>query len=163
MTKNVTSTNAMANIVSPLPASEVIDRLERRAQQGKLPGFARQSENSCKVLVFAGMFDHEMTLSMRTQGATTVVEPSLRMLRRMPTIIWVVLALSLYPGLPITDSMMRVYFGWYDAWSGATWWWYVPMTLLAVPAVLKQMKSARIEARIEGGKKMEEIAKVVES
>jgi len=143
-----------------LAPGEVVDRLERRARKGKLPGFRREGERSCSVLVFAGAYDHRLTLRAETDGT---VRSDLRMLRKLPVIVAGVLVLATWPGLPLTDSMLRIYFDWYDNAPIRTWWWYLPMMLLAIPVVLKQLAKARGEARAEAKKTLIEVAPAIEA
>lgn len=164
-TDNSTTDGAHAGvsaIETSLGPDEVMAKLEKRARQGKLAGFVKLGARRFRVLVFAGVFDHEMAIELReTPSGGARLEPTLTMLRRAPVVAWVGVVLMFVPGLPLTDSMMRAYFRWYDAWSGATWWWYVPMTLLVVPVLLKQIESARAEAQREGEKVLKDIQRAL--
>ncbi len=66
----------------------------------------------------------------------------------LPIVYAVVLVLTVWPGVWLTDSMLRTYFTSYDF---TTAYWYVPLTLPFVPwgmwtAIKKSRKSARVEA-----------------
>ncbi|HBS28996.1 MAG TPA: hypothetical protein DEB06_06000 [Phycisphaerales bacterium] len=146
-----------------------VDGVARLSRQGKLPGFERrpaedQSARSFRVLAFGGVFDHELCASVRPapSGAGGVLATfSLRVLRKTPAILLGVLALTLWPGLPLTDSMLRLTFGWYDRLGVQTWWWYLPLWAISLPPLRTQWKRARAEARADALKQIEKIAGAV--
>ncbi len=157
---DVAEAPALPALHTDVPPAEVVDRLEKRAQKGKLPGFEREGAESCSVLVFAGLYDHRLRI---TPGSGGPIGLELRMLRRMPAIVIGVLVLATWPGLPLTDSMLRIYFDWYDAWPIQTWWWYLPMMALCIPVVWKQISAARREALVEATKILAEVSPIIEA
>jgi hypothetical protein len=120
--------------VACTPAT-AIARLAAAAKRGKLPGFiAGASEKSCAVEAYGTVFDHQLTLHLEPAGAGTNITFSLKRLPKKPLIFAVVLLLTIWPGWPMTDSMLRTWWGWYDtlpSWTTAAW--YLPTTVLPIP------------------------------
>jgi len=138
----------------PLPISltpiQVCERLTVLSQSGKLPGYDDANRagrfNALFVAdIFAQPFDRRLIARVEhtDQGPRLVytVRPKLR----NPAIYAIVLLITLWPGLPITDSIISSYSDWYAAHI-ATWWWYLPLMALCVPAVAKQARKSAAEA-----------------
>jgi len=148
---------------SALGPEAFVECAARLSRQGKLPGFARltpekSGEAAFRVLAFGGVFDHEVVARVRpAEGGGSEASFTLRALKKVPAIMIAVLVLSVWPGLPLTDSMLRLYFDWYAQSGVQTWWWYLPCVLLALPPLWKQWKRAGVEA-VEDARK--QIAKV---
>jgi hypothetical protein len=71
----------------------------------------------------------------------------LQLLRKMPFIFAVVLVLTLWPGLPLTQSMLVTYFSRYRWSEVITAAWYVPLTVLPVLWWLpRAVRKSRAEA-----------------
>jgi hypothetical protein len=65
---------------------------------------------------------------------------------------WVLTALTVYPGVLLTDSLLATYFLWYPRSIWFTCAWYLPITVLPVPWMWKwawgeSSRVARGEAR----------------
>lgn len=50
--------------------------------------------------------------------------------RRMPWIYALLLIATVWPGVWVTDSMLKTYFSWYTI---PTWWWYLPLSVIPLP------------------------------
>lgn len=124
------------DLATPLESAEVLRRLESLSRRGKLPGFEPGRGGVLfATAAFGEPFDHR--LEARAEGAgPTTLRYSLRMLRRLPLIYTVVIALSIWPGVWLTDSMLRAYF---DSYDYKTWMWYLPITVLPLPPMLVRM------------------------
>ena len=52
----------------------------------------------------------------------------------MPAMMGVAMVATVWPGLPMTDSMLRSWIATYDSWP---WWvtyaWYIPLGILPLP------------------------------
>lgn len=139
-------------ICSQTPA-RVIEALSTMSKRGRLAGYQtlRQPSSSdpggaYRVLAFGGIYDHEMLARVEPNGAGSRVEFKLRLLRKMPVIAVVLIVVSIFPGLQITDSMLKTYFSWYQF---ETAWWYIPLVVLTVPFMWKQYRDAVKAVRID--------------
>ncbi|MCC6952114.1 MAG: hypothetical protein IT433_11815 [Phycisphaerales bacterium] len=121
----------LTEIVTPLEREEILKRLETAARRGRLPGYQPGRDGE---LFGAEELGHpfDFRLSVRAEGVNggTRLTWTTRMLPKMPTIFGAVLALSVWPGVWLTDSMLRAYFSGYDY---RTWMWYLPVTVLPIP------------------------------
>ena len=143
---------------APVPASEAIDRLEALAKRGKLAGFERTSGASCTVAAHGTPFDGSLDVSGEEAEGGSRGELSHGLAMKWPVGYGVILLLVVWPGVVLTESFL-VGFGWYNALAGMTgpvepwftWAWYIPMTLLPAPfmlrsAVRKSLASSREHA-----------------
>lgn len=114
------------------------------SRRGRLAGFsAGPGPAEFRATLFSEPFDHELRAGIQPQpGGGSVVNSTARMLPRMPAIFLVVLILTVYPGVLLTDTMIPGEWGWID-----TWIWYVPITALPIPWLwMKWMKKCRAAA-----------------
>lgn len=76
------------------------------------------------------------------------------MSRRGPLVFGLVLALSVWPGLPITDGFLQSLL-WYErlmaGWP-ATWMWYLPLAALPAPFALLTAVGRSRKAAMEHAK-----------
>jgi hypothetical protein len=133
-----------------LQRDEVLKTLEIAARKGKLAGFEkREGPESFEVEAFSTPFDHLLLATATQASAGTRLSFRLRMLRKSPAILAVIIIVSVWPGLPLTHSMLLTYFSWYS--HVATWVtaaWYLPLTVLPFFWFLpKQLKRSSKEAR----------------
>lgn len=125
------------SLTTPLTPQAAMARLDAAARRGQLAGFTPSTDGrSFKVEAFAEPFDHELlaTWSDPTSGSVTPGHAHLKftllMLRKAPLIFWAIAIFSVWPGVWLTDSMLRMYFTSYDF---PTWVWYLPLTVLPLP------------------------------
>lgn len=115
------------------PAS-ILTRLEAAAKRGKLAGFRAISSTSPDGLFviqdFGGPFESTLTARAVPQAGSTELAFSRRMQPRLAWVYLVVLIITVWPGVWLTDSMLRTYFTGYDY---QTWMWYLPLTAPFVP------------------------------
>lgn len=146
---------AMPDIRSPLPPEEAVARLERLAKRGGLPGFDRLparaggacGETGFKALVFGAPFDRELIARAEAaEGGGCIIRGRARLRMKLPVMYAIIIALTIWPGVWLTDSMLRIYFSWYRI---ETWWWYLPLCALVIPAVRKQWKASESAAASE--------------
>jgi hypothetical protein len=116
----------------PLSPEAVLQKLETASRRGKFPGFVSTGTGrQFRVRDFGGPFESVLETSLRG-GNPSGTELQFR-LRLRPTLIWVylvVLMATVWPGVWLTDSMLRTYFPGYDY---HTWMWYLPLTAPVVP------------------------------
>ncbi|MDF1808854.1 MAG: hypothetical protein P1U42_04080 [Phycisphaerales bacterium] len=129
-------------------SSEVIkERLLTLSKKGKLPGFDSNSSDGVASVIAHGVpFDSTM-LIMHESGK---VHFRIKLLKLIPTIFAITLIVTIWPGLPLTEGFLRS-FQWYDNLLGKigieTWHWYLPLTILPAPFV---MKSSIAKSRTSG-------------
>lgn len=128
----------LAPIASEKSAAAICDALERMSKKGKLPGFVRAGDGGLFSVDAQGTpFDRRLVGEAVEKDGTTQLRWSLVTPRKWPVGIAVVLALTVWPGLPITDSLLQTYFpGSYGSWTSGwfkTWMWYLPLTVLPIP------------------------------
>lgn len=137
-----------------LSPAEIRARLDSAARKGNLPGWqsadgsANPRPELFAITDFAGPFEH--ILSARAEPGTdgTTLRFELRVKPTMPLVYLAVLVATVWPGVSLTDSMLRSYFTGYD-WR--TWMWYLPLTVPFVPLALagawkKSRRSAKAQA-----------------
>jgi hypothetical protein len=138
----------------------VLDSMRALSKAGKLPGYteahaakpaagespASAQREAFRVACFAAPFDRELLATVvSATESETVLAFRPRMLLKVPLIMLVVCVLSVWPGVWLTDSMIRTYFPSYD-WN--TNLWYIPLTVLSVVWYgLSAWRKAKAEAR----------------
>jgi len=149
----------LATLESSRTRAEVLDRLANAARRGRLAGFRRlEGGASFEFDAYATPFDYRGigTIEPRADGAGSVIRFETRVRRKMVVIAAVVLIATLWPGLPLTESMIDTYWAWHRV-HVQTWWWYVPMWALGLPWVWSAWKKCRREAE---GEARQMIAKI---
>ena len=149
---------ALAPIASEKSAAQICDTLERLSKQGKLPGFVRGGDGGLFSVDAQGTpFDRRLVGEASEHGGRTTVSWRLVTARKWPVGIALVLAVSVWPGLPITDSLLQTYFpGSYGAWTSgwfATWMWYLPLTVIPIPwfwkSTFAKVRASTLEHAVE--------------
>lgn len=117
------------------PAAEVVRRLEAAARKGKLPGFEPGSGNELfRVSDFGRPFESRLVAKVLESDASgSTLGFSVQMKPVMPAVFALILAITIWPGVWLTHSMLRAYFSGYDY---QTWMWYLPLTVPFVPLAL---------------------------
>jgi len=142
----------LPTLYSALSPEEVIAALDVSARKGKLPGFAAEPPRRAFLIAdfgkpFESTLIGEMAEATDRPGMKSRIAFSVRMKPTMPTVFMLVLIASVWPGILLTDSMLRMYFSWYTI---PTWWWYLPMTVPFVPfAWWKAWKVSRASGHAE--------------
>lgn len=151
-------------IDAPITPVGAIERMSELAKRGRLAGFRvveppRDDRGATvRMLVFGGVYDHELIVGLAPAGPGSRLSFRLRLLPRTPAIAAVIIALTIFPGLPLTDSMLNTYFSWYRI---ETWWWYLPLVLLMLPMMWRQYRAARAEAVREASATVERLARLL--
>ncbi len=153
----------LAPIESEKSGEQICDALEGLSKKGKLPGFVRAGDG--------GLFSVEAQgtpLDRRLVGVGEAVEGGTRVSwrlvlpRKWPVGIAAVLALTVWPGLPITDSLLQTYLpGSYGAWTNGwfkTWMWYLPLSVVPIPwfwrSMMSKVRTSTLEHAIETREKI---------
>jgi hypothetical protein len=148
----------LPRLISPLSGIEVVSKLDAAARRGKLPGFHKGGagpNGGEEVLFHLTDFGHpfESILEARSapHGSGSALQFSLRLRGRMLWIFIISMVLTVWPGVWLTDSMMRTYFSGYSLGMWGTCAWYLPLTVPFVPlgiwrAIQKSRSSAHASA-----------------
>jgi len=164
----------LPTIVSPVPAEQIPALLDAEARKGRLAGLVTNAEGSGRQFavrdfghpfegVLTGLIESvrpatgDTTNDSAPVGDQSRVTFTLKLKPMLPIVFATVLIASVWPGVLLTDSMLKTYFTWYTI---PTWWWYFPLTIPFIPfAWLKAMRRSResmhteaaeIVARIDG-------------
>ncbi len=127
-------TKPLGEVRTPLSAASVVERLNSAARRGKLAGFVASPAGSStlfNVAAFGAPFDGVLAArAVERDGATSLLfETRLRPL--MPWVFAVVLVLTVWPGVILTESLVATMIPG-SAWR-YTWWWYIPLSAPFVP------------------------------
>jgi hypothetical protein len=129
-----------------LSPDQILARLDEMARRGRLPDFRPCAGDALFAVCGLGYpFEHELIARATPNGSGTTLSFTLRMRCRMPLVAGIVLALTVWPGVWLTDSMLRTY---WEAYDFNTYLWYLPLTILPIPfgwvkAVRRSRESAR--------------------
>lgn len=161
-----TPTNASTEhppvVSAPIAPKDAMRALDRASKQGNLPGFEQRSDNQFRALVYGEPFDRELigTISAESDGCR--IDSELRLLLKMPVLSVVLVVVSIWPGVWLTDSMVQTYFASYPNSFWVTAAWYLPLTVIPLPWALRTMwrKSERV-AKEELIKTIEKIERAI--
>jgi hypothetical protein len=131
-------TEPVPEVLTKLSPPGVLARLDRTSRRGKLPGFTGEHrEGLCAVSAFGEPFDRLMIVKTEPEpDGRTRLRWTLKLDLRVPTLLLILMAITVWPGEPLTDSLLKTYFGFYNEWTQGwfkTWMWYLPLTVPAVP------------------------------
>jgi hypothetical protein len=70
---------------------------------------------------------------------------------------------SIWPGVWFTDSMLSTYFDWYPRSQWFTYAWYIPLSLLGIPAMWKFFKHSEKKTHAESLEVIKKIAATIEA
>lgn len=159
-------------IPAPLPVlrasltpGQIVDRLDKASRRGKLAGF-RRSDNPASPFyleVFGKYFDRRLRVEMSPNtDASPERSTTLRFRNRVKQlrvyIFWLVILISIWPGVSLTDSILATYFSWYPREFWVTCAWYLPLTVLPVPWMW--LTAWRQSARIADAEARDSIGKI---
>lgn len=161
---SVPATGALPELSSPLSGVEIVAKLDASARRGKLPGFHKsESDILFKLTDFGTPFESilEARATPSDIGSDLRFTPKLK--PTMPWIFIAILVVSVWPGVWLTDSMVRTYF---TSYSDVSFWvtcaWYLPLTILPAPfAFMQAVKKSRRTAHEESLMLIEKIRGLV--
>lgn len=145
---SVPVTAELPKVWVPIGFHEIAPRLETAARRGKFAGFRHgQDAVAFRVHDFGGPF--ESVLSARADGAGgggTTLAFTLSLRTGLAWVYFATLILTVWPGVWLTDSMLRTYFTGYNY---QTWMWYIPLTAPFVPwAMWTAIRRSRARGRV---------------
>lgn len=142
--------NPFASIRTPKSSQEIVSLLEAHAKKGKLPGFEPKGvQGLFRVDAFGMSVDYDLVAHATGDASGTELTFTLVSQRKFHLVMAISIVLTIWPGMWMTDSMLRTWFRSYDF---ATWMWYVPIMILPLPwlwysVTLKSRKAASEHAR----------------
>lgn len=127
-------TTQLPTIQTTLDADAVVAKLRNRSKRGKLPGFSDSPiEGIASVAAYGTPFDGTLSVHHESNQLRFAVQLN----KKLPALFALILVLTVWPGLPLTDSFLSNFL-WYEkllAKGLETWMWYVPTTILPLPFV----------------------------
>lgn len=149
-----TTENHIATVETELTRDEILARLGTMSKRGNLAGYEPGGADGADASFAAHGAPFEGRVLVRAADRRAAFE--LHMPARAPLIFALVLVLTVWPGLPITDGFMHT-FVWYERLMASapwmdTWVWYLPLTAIPAPfawrsAVRKSRASSLAHAR----------------
>lgn len=156
-------------IRSPLSAADARAALTQAGRRGRVPGFDAVGSDGFRIDCDAVPFEHVLlgVIEPSSDGRSTI---TLRTQRRrlMPGIFAATLALTVWPGVWLTDSLLGVYWSAYGVWSEQMPWltyaWYLPIAVLPLPWVWRSLtRRSRAMAAESAAKLVETLRSVVDA
>lgn len=148
-------------------ADAIVARLDEAARRGKLPGFsdARSGGGAgaggalFTITDFGSPFESVMVATALRADSDTRLSFEVRVKPLMPAVFAAVLVVTVWPGVWLTDSLLRTYSSWYMSLPDwVTYAWYLPLTApFCPPAFLAAVRKSRAAAAMEA---QELVAKV---
>ena len=151
----------LPSVETTLSPDEVKSRLTKLSKKGKLAGFEPSEPSAlCSVAAHGAPFDSKMLI--RHDGDTLEFECVL--LPMMPRIFVLLLIVTVWPGLPLTEGFL-VSFDWYTGLMSKigidTWHWYLPLTILPAPfaylGAIKKSKQSAHKSALEAIEKVQSV------
>lgn len=102
-----------------------------------MPGF-HPAVGSFRVRIFGEAFERELIASIAPEGEGSVVRFRLRLMPMMPLVLGITTLVAIWPGVWLTDSMLKAYYPPAQDWW-PTWAWYLPLTVLPLPWAARSM------------------------
>ncbi len=143
---------AFPTIRSACSSDEILARIAKLSQRGRLPGFEPgQGDVLFTATVFGQPFDKVLETRAETNtDNTTTLHFEARLKPILPWTFGIMTALTIWPGVWLTDELLVTYFQWYDY---ITWMWYLPITVLPLPwmarSIMRKSEAASVESTTE--------------
>lgn len=165
--QQTTPTFSSRRVTSPLGVADALARIASLSKRGKLAGFEKSGEHGFHAAVHGKPFDSVLLCELRKAGGEAgsgcVIEARVRLRRGLPWVFGVVVALSVWPGVLLTDSLLNTWFSWYPNETWKTYVWYVPLTVLPLPwMVRKVMRQSRSSGGEHAAEQIEKIRAAVD-
>lgn len=125
----------LPDLTVELSPTGILTRLEEAARRGRLAGFeAGEKGVLFKTCAFSSPFEGELLAHAEsTDSGGTRLRFSTRMKKKLLYVFVVVLLVSIWPGMPITESVLASLVpSWRWLWA-TTVWWYLPLSVIGAP------------------------------
>lgn len=128
----------LPGVETELDPSVVGERLEAEARRGRFAGWNAEQGPGGQIGTlsdFGTPFESRMVVRAEraADGGGTLLRFERRIQPRVPLIVLVALIATVWPGVVLTDSILRTYWASYDY---RTWMWYLPLTAPFVPLAM---------------------------
>lgn len=156
---------AWGHFVCGVSAERVRDTARTLSRRGKLPGFEGGGPGGelFSFAAFGAPIDYRVAAVASADVTGTRVAFHAKARMKVPLIFLLVAAASVWPGGPITDSLVRSYFPSYGYPQWVTWAWYLPITVLPLPFMFWRMwKNSKAAAHEHGVESIEVIRAALE-
>ena len=151
---------SLPSIKTDLDQSEIARRAKRLSERGKLPGFHPNTPGGLfEAIAFGNPFDYRLIASHQPGQLNFHI----KIKSKMPAIFWIVMALTIWPGVLFTDSLLNTWFGWYPNQTWITYAWYLPITIIPLPWLHRSiMAKTRAAALVHAHEQIATLAKALE-
>jgi len=152
----------LAPISTALTANEVNARLLKLSKGGKLPGYEGNPDHALAAVAAHGTpFDSKLYIH-HDSGQLSF---EIKLMQTMPIVFLVVIIVSIWPGLPLTDAFLNSFL-WYERFQSntgvQTWYWYLPLTVLPAPFMWKSaIAKSKASAKESAAEAIEKISKAI--
>jgi hypothetical protein len=156
--------DALPDVILPVPDERLISCLDAMARKGRLAGFAALAPGAgarFSAAAIGSPFEGDVRgtcVPGAPEGQTRVRFAA----RVRPTMFWIgaiILVLTVWPGVVLTESLVASNFPNSSAWE-YTWYWYIPMTAPFVPwALWSAWKRSTASVRESSRKVIAQLAK----
>ncbi|MDP1661766.1 MAG: hypothetical protein Q8L55_07605, partial [Phycisphaerales bacterium] len=109
-----------------LSPPEILTKLAETARRGRLAGFEKGEKGVLfKTCVFSTPFEGELLARAESAGpGTTRLRFSTQMKKKLLAGFIVILLVSIWPGLPVTESLLAsIVPSWRWLWATTIWWY----------------------------------------
>lgn len=168
-----TLTDALPTLTVPMDPEAVVAKLDVASRRGRMAGFEAGPEDGLFLVDAWGTpFDHDLVATAEHGSPSgTILRFALRLRQKLPIIHAIILILTVWPGVWLTDSMLKLWFTWYYTltqkpmfvWGGfevLTYLWYIPLCVLPLPWFWKSiMRRSRRTSRQSALEMIGKIAK----
>jgi hypothetical protein len=158
---------------SPLSRSQIIERIQAAAMRGRVEGFdaspgkAHLQAADFRVEAFGTPFEGELGgfITADAPGAADAgctVRFATRLLPRLPLIFLIILILTVWPGVILTEKIIADYFP--EGWWKYTVYWYYPLSIPSVPwAMWVSLRRSRVVIAESARRAIDQIAKEIQA
>lgn len=152
-----TSPNSSKVTATTLPVLEVgttpeqiINTLEEAARRGRLAGFDHNEPGIFfKTCAFSSPFDSELLAQVVPADGTARLTFSTRMKKKLLWAFVAILIVSIWPGYPVTESMLASIAPNHHWLWAYTAYWYLPLSVLGAPwAIWNAVKRSQNEVAV---------------
>lgn len=156
---------ALPALVCPLDEAAIVARLDEAARRGKLPGFAGAPMAGVLFTItdFGTPFESVLVATAHCAEGVTRVTFKVRLKPLMPAVFAAALVVTVWPGVWLTDSLLRTYSSWYMSLPDwATYAWYLPLTApFCPPAFMAAVRRSRAAAAAEARELIDKVASLL--
>lgn len=152
---------ALPHITTAIPTKQVFKMVERKAYKGKLAGYARTGVGFY-VDAFGTLYDRTLQAKVSSVSEGSELHFTATLNKKFPALVIVSVLFTIWPGVYFTDSLLSTWFYWYTLSIWLTAAWYVPLTVLSVPVLLKHYRKSELASWIHAHEVIDELSETLE-